>query len=188
MTQCPTEFEFNEDFLVFVIEHFYSCKFGTFLCNSEQERESLKLKKRTVSLWTLANHPKQKGKFLNPLYYPTSSATTSKIPKILSVSASPDRLVYWSHLHAGIERTFVKSGSSSLTVYIANAFEKKKLEPTQNPLSSQPSPSSTPNTPLKSSTPPSNNSADTPEQTIEKLKNEVAALKAKISTLEINTS
>ena len=34
----PAAFEFNEYFLVTILEHLYSCLFGTFLCNSEQQR------------------------------------------------------------------------------------------------------------------------------------------------------
>lgn len=34
----PAAFEFNEYFLVTILDHLYSCLFGTFLCNSEQQR------------------------------------------------------------------------------------------------------------------------------------------------------
>lgn len=34
----PSAFEFNEYFLVTILDHLYSCLFGTFLCNSEQQR------------------------------------------------------------------------------------------------------------------------------------------------------
>jgi len=37
-SQFPTAFEFNELFLVTILDHLYSCLFGTFLYNSEQER------------------------------------------------------------------------------------------------------------------------------------------------------
>ncbi|XP_070282036.1 phosphatidylinositol-3,5-bisphosphate 3-phosphatase MTMR2 isoform X2 [Myotis yumanensis] len=36
--QFPTAFEFNEYFLITILDHLYSCLFGTFLCNSEQQR------------------------------------------------------------------------------------------------------------------------------------------------------
>uniref|UniRef100_A0A673ATP5 phosphatidylinositol-3,5-bisphosphate 3-phosphatase n=1 Tax=Sphaeramia orbicularis TaxID=375764 RepID=A0A673ATP5_9TELE len=36
--QFPSAFEFNELFLITVLDHLYSCLFGTFLYNSEQER------------------------------------------------------------------------------------------------------------------------------------------------------
>lgn len=36
-THSPA-FEFNDDFLVQIFDHLYSCCFGTFLCNNEQQR------------------------------------------------------------------------------------------------------------------------------------------------------
>jgi len=36
--QFPNAFEFNELFLVEILEHLYSCQYGTFLYNSEQQR------------------------------------------------------------------------------------------------------------------------------------------------------
>uniref|UniRef100_A0A8C5HUC9 Phosphatidylinositol-3,5-bisphosphate 3-phosphatase MTMR2 n=1 Tax=Gouania willdenowi TaxID=441366 RepID=A0A8C5HUC9_GOUWI len=60
--QFPAAFEFNEYFLVTILDHLYSCLFGTFLCNSEQQR----LKERAVSLWSYINS--QLEEFSNPLY------------------------------------------------------------------------------------------------------------------------
>lgn len=38
MQQYPCAFEFNEEFLITVLDEMYSCLYGTFLYNSEQER------------------------------------------------------------------------------------------------------------------------------------------------------
>ncbi|KAM5245962.1 phosphatidylinositol-3,5-bisphosphate 3-phosphatase MTMR2 [Ctenodactylus gundi] len=64
--QFPTAFEFNEYFLITILDHLYSCLFGTFLCNSEQQRGRENLPKRTVSLWSYINS--QLEDFTNPLY------------------------------------------------------------------------------------------------------------------------
>ncbi|XP_006092866.1 myotubularin-related protein 2-like, partial [Myotis lucifugus] len=64
--QFPTAFEFNEYFLITILDHLYSCLFGTFLCNSEQQRVKENLPKRTVSLWSYINS--QLEDFTNPLY------------------------------------------------------------------------------------------------------------------------
>ncbi|KAL2768051.1 myotubularin isoform 3 [Daubentonia madagascariensis] len=37
--QFPTAFEFNERFLITILDHLYSCRFGTFLFNCESARE-----------------------------------------------------------------------------------------------------------------------------------------------------
>ncbi|XP_044079632.1 myotubularin-related protein 2 isoform X2 [Siniperca chuatsi] len=64
--QFPAAFEFNEYFLVTILDHLYSCLFGTFLCNSEQQRLKEEIPKRTVSLWSYINS--QLEEFTNPLY------------------------------------------------------------------------------------------------------------------------
>lgn len=64
--QYPNAFEFNERFLITILDHLYSCLFGTFLCNSELQRINEDLKNKTVSLWSYINSNRQK--FLNPLY------------------------------------------------------------------------------------------------------------------------
>uniref|UniRef100_A0A8C2YXQ4 Phosphatidylinositol-3,5-bisphosphate 3-phosphatase MTMR2 n=1 Tax=Cyclopterus lumpus TaxID=8103 RepID=A0A8C2YXQ4_CYCLU len=66
--QFPAAFEFNEYFLVTILDHLYSCLFGTFLCNSEQQRlkEVREIPKRTVSVWSYINS--QLEEFTNPLY------------------------------------------------------------------------------------------------------------------------
>ncbi|XP_019726798.1 myotubularin-related protein 1a isoform X3 [Hippocampus comes] len=64
--QFPAAFEFNELFLLTLLDHLYSCLFGTFLCNSEQERTAQELQTRTASLWSYINS--QPEDFSNPLY------------------------------------------------------------------------------------------------------------------------
>uniref|UniRef100_A0AAZ3S8R5 Phosphatidylinositol-3,5-bisphosphate 3-phosphatase n=1 Tax=Oncorhynchus tshawytscha TaxID=74940 RepID=A0AAZ3S8R5_ONCTS len=61
--QFPAAFEFNELFLITILDHLYSCLFGTFLYNSEQERE---VQTKTVSLWSYINS--QPEDFTNPFY------------------------------------------------------------------------------------------------------------------------
>ncbi|XP_060746801.1 myotubularin-related protein 1b isoform X2 [Tachysurus vachellii] len=64
--QFPSAFEFNELFLITILDHLYSCLFGTFLYNSEQERTSKGVFTKTVSLWSYINS--QAEDFTNPLY------------------------------------------------------------------------------------------------------------------------
>ena len=52
LTQFPTHFEFNERFLRRLLYHTYSCQYGTFLHNSEQERVHAKASTRTKSVWS----------------------------------------------------------------------------------------------------------------------------------------
>lgn len=64
--QFPNAFEFNEHFLITVLEHLYSCLFGTFLCNSESIRVKDEVKSKTVSLWSFINSHLED--FINPMY------------------------------------------------------------------------------------------------------------------------
>lgn len=64
--QFPYAFEFNEYFLLTILGHLYSCRFGTFLYNTEKERVTNEVKKKTISLWSLINS--QRDLFLNPFY------------------------------------------------------------------------------------------------------------------------
>nr|XP_014341745.1 PREDICTED: myotubularin-related protein 4 isoform X2 [Latimeria chalumnae] len=53
LKQFPCLFEFNEAFLVKLVQHTYSCLYGTFLCNNPCEREARNTYKRTCSVWSL---------------------------------------------------------------------------------------------------------------------------------------
>uniref|UniRef100_A0A663FFC1 phosphatidylinositol-3,5-bisphosphate 3-phosphatase n=1 Tax=Aquila chrysaetos chrysaetos TaxID=223781 RepID=A0A663FFC1_AQUCH len=64
--QFPAAFEFNELFLITVLDHLYSCLFGTFLCNCEKERLKEEVSTKTISLWSYINS--QIDEFTNPFY------------------------------------------------------------------------------------------------------------------------
>ena len=64
--QFPTSFEFNEFLLIILADNVYSCLFGTFLCNSDQQRKKEELVSKTKSIWSMVNS--YKNEFLNPLY------------------------------------------------------------------------------------------------------------------------
>ncbi|XP_051167073.1 myotubularin-related protein 2 isoform X1 [Leptopilina boulardi] len=65
--EFPNAFQFNEHFLITILDHLYSCRFGTFLFNSERERVQEKVKEKTVSLWSYINS--QLSQYQNPLYW-----------------------------------------------------------------------------------------------------------------------
>ncbi|XP_057175733.1 myotubularin-related protein 3 isoform X1 [Triplophysa rosa] len=68
--QFPCSFEFNEPFLVKLVQHTYSCLFGTFLCNSVKEREERRVQQHTCSVWSLLRP--ENPAFHNFLYSPRS--------------------------------------------------------------------------------------------------------------------
>ncbi|XP_062399499.1 myotubularin-related protein 3 isoform X2 [Sardina pilchardus] len=70
--QFPCSFEFNEAFLVKLVQHTYSCLYGTFLCNSGKEREERLSQEKTCSVWSLLR-PANRA-FRNMLYSSHSEA------------------------------------------------------------------------------------------------------------------
>ena len=68
LVQFPMYFEFNMKFLVFIANSINSGLYGTFLYNSEKEREQKNVKQNTMSCWTeILNNINQ---YKNPFYEP----------------------------------------------------------------------------------------------------------------------
>lgn len=77
----PDSFEFNELFLINIIDQSYTNKFGNFITNNEKERIVYSVKKNTNSLWSyildnitkfqnpLFNSKKEKIHIIKPSYY-----------------------------------------------------------------------------------------------------------------------
>ncbi|KAG0721169.1 Myotubularin-related protein 3 [Chionoecetes opilio] len=65
----PTAFQFNQAFLVKLAQHVYSNLFGTFLCNSSQERVQADIGDRSYSVWAFLKVNKQR--YTNYLYIPS---------------------------------------------------------------------------------------------------------------------
>lgn len=107
LCQYPTEFEFNEDFLIVIHDHIYSCQFGTFVGNCEKERKDLKLAERTYSLWAyLDSH---NDEYVNPFYCPLANPDSKSdtnggppsrsLENFLKVDTSPLRIKFWRGLY-----------------------------------------------------------------------------------------
>jgi myotubularin-related protein 1/2 len=101
--QYPAAFEFSEDFLIALADALFSGRYGTFLCNSQREREAERLSERADSLWSInfCAIPM----FLNPFYDPKCSA-------ILLPATDPKNLSVWNtyylrYLSLNVERECV---------------------------------------------------------------------------------
>ena len=66
--QYPLAFEFNDSYLAAIVAHSYSAMSGTFLTNSEKEREEGNMPELTSSLWTHLLSDETLPGFLNPKY------------------------------------------------------------------------------------------------------------------------
>jgi len=83
--QFPNSFEFNEYFLTFVLDHLYSCLFGTFLYNCDKERKQNGVRQYTQSLWSFVNH--KRDMFLNPLYNNGALCRGDGVSRVASAAA-----------------------------------------------------------------------------------------------------
>jgi myotubularin-related protein 1/2 len=92
--QFPQSFEFNEYFLTFVLDHLYSCLFGTFLSNCERERKQQGVSSRTQSLWSFVNHNKEM--FLNALYNDGDLEPTAGGGKVIFPETSVRYMRLWT--------------------------------------------------------------------------------------------
>ncbi|KAI5279517.1 myotubularin-related protein 6 isoform X2 [Manis pentadactyla] len=96
--QFPQAFEFNEAFLLQIHEHIHSCQFGNFLGNCQKEREELKLKEKTYSLWPFLLGDQQR--YVNPLY-----SSTSQIGAVLEPNTVSFNFKFWRNMYHQFDRT-----------------------------------------------------------------------------------
>lgn len=87
MEQYACSFEFNEEFLILLIDHSYASEFGTFLGNCTKERSEHAFAARTTSLWSYVNKPDILQKYLNPFYRPNDES--------IWPSVAPQSIVLW---------------------------------------------------------------------------------------------
>ncbi|XP_055100071.1 myotubularin-related protein 6 isoform X8 [Symphalangus syndactylus] len=79
-------------------EHIHSCQFGNFLGNCQKEREELKLKEKTYSLWPFLLEDQKK--YLNPLYSSKSHRFTVLEPNTVSFNFK-----FWRNMYHQFDRT-----------------------------------------------------------------------------------
>lgn len=82
--QFPERFEFNEQYLLDIYRHLYTCQFGTFLFNNERERQESASSSRksfveqTCSVWDYLDSPSEREKHINSLYDTTLDSNQSR--------------------------------------------------------------------------------------------------------------
>jgi hypothetical protein len=64
MCQYPNYFEFNEYFLIVLLDNVINCRFGTFLTNCEQEYNSLQIEEKTANFWDWIFRPRFNCQFM----------------------------------------------------------------------------------------------------------------------------
>ena len=103
--QYPSRFEFNQRFLERLHYHLYSCQFGTFLHNNEQERrisdDGRPPCDRTISAWDWFNSPEEMEKNKNPKYDTSLDDPKSRSPDadMGVLFPNPKDIRFWHELY-----------------------------------------------------------------------------------------
>ncbi|XP_042315158.1 myotubularin-related protein 6 [Sceloporus undulatus] len=97
--QFPRAFEYNEAFLLQIHEHIHSCQFGNFIGNCQKEREELKLKEKTYSLWPFLLEECEK--YVNPIY----SETFSQSFAVLEPDTISFNFKFWRNMYHQFDHT-----------------------------------------------------------------------------------
>lgn len=91
LRQCPCDFEFNEDLLLFLGNHCYSNLYGTFTGESEKDRLDCNVYARTKSVWSAVGEDQMK--FMNFVYSKPMGR------KVLCVQADLKHMVLWNRMY-----------------------------------------------------------------------------------------
>ncbi|XP_054830159.1 myotubularin-related protein 6 isoform X2 [Eublepharis macularius] len=117
--QFPQAFEYNEAFLLQIHEHVHSCQFGNFIGNCQKEREELKLKEKTYSLWPFLLD--EQKKYRNPIY---SELFSQSFP-VLEPDTVSFNFKFWRNMYHQFDHTM--HPRQSLLSYVMNMSEQNKL-------------------------------------------------------------
>jgi hypothetical protein len=90
MSQFSSSLEFNEDLLLFILEHLHSGWFGNFYFNNQQEMMKSTTMEHSLSIWTVVLN--NKHKYLNNNYI----ANTNSIVPVLT----KQRLILWRNYYS----------------------------------------------------------------------------------------
>jgi hypothetical protein len=125
----PHMFEYNNELLVFIAYHLGSCKYGSFLFNSEFERNEKHAKIKTVSIWTdVFNNIEN---FRNPFYESSKSyAVKYLLPNIAFHKIRLWEEYYLKYLH------FNNNFGKYYTINLSN-LKNLTLEKKEYPINNQ---------------------------------------------------
>lgn len=107
MRQFPHRFEFNEKWLLDLYDALFECKYGTFLFNSEAERNgyiggqslAAPASSRTYSVWDFMLDPTRKSCYLNEKFDANMDKDTKRKDADMGVLLpNPKDVGFWGHL------------------------------------------------------------------------------------------
>ncbi|CAH0487263.1 unnamed protein product [Peronospora farinosa] len=131
MRQFPCSFEFNERYLIALLDEVYNKRSGTFLYDCEEARMRSKTIIRCTSAWTLIEAHPDFSNFQNPFFMvPLSDEeSTDKSPSVLQCKWHTSSLAIWSSF-------YLRSLESNDSRVYQDAWAKE-LQVTQHELQDQ---------------------------------------------------
>lgn len=130
LNQYAPCFEFNEAYLICILKHLYSCKYGTFLCDNESERMREAIPLKTVSLWD--HLAERKNDFVNILYAPMPNELEEKIPLLPHPAVVARKVVLWDNYY--LRYASLPSLHDHAFQYLARAKFRREIQSTAQKL------------------------------------------------------
>jgi myotubularin-related protein 1/2 len=130
LRQQPLIFEFNETFLITLLDEVYNAYYGTFIYDSQRERIVAELPSKTISVWTALLSSANRAKFTNPIFTPN--------PGVVLMQAHPQCLAVWEQYFLRYQPKF--SLPPSLDQMLALVLAKSKIIPNGGDSPSPPPP------------------------------------------------
>ena len=136
--QFPSSFEFNQQFLIDLLDEVHACRTSTFLGNSEMERTVSNVNEKCVSVWALLLPPHTWGskeyrmhKYVNPLYdgFTSTKLHENACKDILLPDCHQSSMQIWSEYYFRQMKSRMKrinyDGVSSLSASVNIKMEDK---------------------------------------------------------------
>ena len=115
--QNYNKFEFNVNLLKFLAEEVNNGKYGTFLFNSDKERDEFKAQENTVSVWTdVLNN---KSEYINPIYDPNDNR---------NIDFNEKTMFIWSDYFLRFEKKYLNHTELYVNKFNQLNEEKEKLK------------------------------------------------------------
>uniref|UniRef100_A0A3Q3C327 Myotubularin n=1 Tax=Haplochromis burtoni TaxID=8153 RepID=A0A3Q3C327_HAPBU len=149
----PTAFEFNEHLLLTILDHLYSCRFGTFLYNCESVRDQHEVRSKTVSLWSLVNS--KVDMYLNPFYTPESGRVLYPVASMRHLELWVAYYIRWNPRIRQQQSPVEQRYKELLALRDEYLKKLEQLQLSDSSTSSHLANSPTPNTTSSSTSPPS---------------------------------
>ncbi|KAK9322773.1 protein-tyrosine phosphatase-like protein [Lipomyces orientalis] len=143
LRQFPDRFEYQERFLRRMLYHLYSCQYGTFLYNNEQERVDANVSQRAQSVWDY--FVVRKKEFINPRYVPDLDRGDRGADAV--IFPDPKNIRWWHEAFGRTEEEMsvvTLTGIGSTATAHAAVQNRRRLQQHHQPQVQQPRPGSTP--------------------------------------------